>query len=66
MVQIGLRDNGMGLPEGIGDQTDEAFGLFRRLHISGVAGHGTGLTICEKIVGFHGGDIWLEPNADQA
>ncbi|MDO4262644.1 MAG: ATP-binding protein [Deinococcus sp.] len=61
LVQIGLRDNGSGLPQGHG--SEEAFGMFRRLHVAGVAGQGTGLAICEKVMQFHGGEIWLEPNA---
>ena len=59
LVQIGLQDNGTGLPQG---SSDEAFEMFKRLHVRGIAGQGTGLTICEKIVQFHGGEIWLEPN----
>ncbi len=53
-----VRDNGVGLPEGFGDQLFEPF---RRLHAGeGLSGPGLGLAIAARAVHRHGGRIWGE------
>jgi signal transduction histidine kinase len=53
-----VRDNGIGLPAGLGD---EMFVMFKRAHGDAYSGCGIGLAVCRKIVQAHGGDIWAEP-----
>ncbi len=54
-----VRDNGVGIPA---DRRDKVFEMFRRLHGRDKFGGGTGagLTIVQKIVRRHGGDIWID------
>jgi signal transduction histidine kinase len=51
---VEVRDNGVGIPEELGD---EAFTMFRRAHGDAVEGSGIGLAVCRKIVEAHGGAI---------
>jgi signal transduction histidine kinase len=51
---VGVRDNGVGIPEELGDQ---AFTMFQRAHGDDVEGSGIGLAVCRKIVEAHGGAI---------
>jgi signal transduction histidine kinase len=53
-----VRDNGIGVPAGMGD---EIFSMFKRAHGEEVEGSGIGLAVCRKIVEAHGGAIWAEP-----
>jgi light-regulated signal transduction histidine kinase (bacteriophytochrome) len=53
-----VRDNGIGLPAGLGA---EIFAMFKRAHGEEYGGCGIGLAVCRKIVEAHGGDIWAEP-----
>jgi signal transduction histidine kinase len=53
-----VRDNGIGLPAGLGD---EIFAMFKRAHGEQYGGCGIGLAVCRKIVEAHGGQIWAEP-----
>ncbi|MDB5102618.1 MAG: cph1 [Fibrobacteres bacterium] len=54
-----VKDNGLGIPE---RHFDTVFKMFKRLHGRDQfgGGAGAGLAIVRKIVGTHGGRIWLE------
>lgn len=55
---ITVSDDGIGIDP---DQTEQVFELFERLHgQEAYAGTGIGLTVAQKIVTRHGGDIWVE------
>lgn len=55
VVALWIRDNGIGIPE---DQHQRIFQLFRRLHRDGeYEGTGVGLSIVQRVVHAHGGDI---------
>lgn len=49
-----VRDNGIGIPEELGD---DAFAMFKRAHGDDFEGSGIGLAVCRKIVEAHGGAI---------
>ncbi|TWT32716.1 PAS domain S-box protein [Blastopirellula retiformator] len=53
-----VRDNGPGIPESF---REKIFGLFEKLdpHSDGT---GIGLAIAKRIIEFHQGEIWVEPN----
>ena len=55
---FGVRDNGVGIPEQLGD---EVFAMFKRAHGEEVEGSGIGLAVCRKIVEAHGGAIAAHP-----
>lgn len=54
-----VKDNGLGIPE---RHFDTVFKMFKRLHGRDQfgGGAGAGLAIVRKIVGTHGGRVWLE------
>ncbi|MEV8508458.1 ATP-binding protein [Actinoplanes sp. NPDC051475] len=61
-VEVRIRDNGIGIPDG---QHARVFDNFHRAHrTAGYQGTGLGLGICRRIVERHGGTISAEPNPD--
>jgi signal transduction histidine kinase len=54
---VTVRDNGIGIPA---DQRRRVFEMFARAEAAGPAGHGVGLSTCERIVTRHDGRIWAD------
>jgi K+-sensing histidine kinase KdpD len=59
-LELGVEDNGPGIPEEDLEHVFDKFYRARRTEQSGVPGTGLGLAICRAIVEAHGGRIWAE------
>lgn len=65
MVQVCIKDTGIGIPE---DKIDDIFKSFEQVDASITREHGgtgLGLTITKQLIELHHGTIWIESNIDQ-
>lgn len=58
-VQVALRDSGVGIPTEKLDKVFDPFWTTKR------QGMGMGLAVCRSIIEAHGGEIWVERNAER-
>ncbi|HET9015565.1 MAG TPA: ATP-binding protein [Thermomicrobiaceae bacterium] len=63
-VVVGVRDTGIGLPEGMEQRIFEPFGRAPNAASQGIPGMGLGLYISRRIVELHGGRLWAESDGE--
>ncbi|MFA6018924.1 MAG: ATP-binding protein [Rhodospirillales bacterium] len=61
-IKATVQDNGIGIPKG---RRERVFKIFQRDAPASVPGYGIGLSLCQRIVQAHGGDIWIEDNVPE-
>jgi anti-sigma regulatory factor (Ser/Thr protein kinase) len=64
-IIVTVQDNGVGISA---EDQEDVFSKFRQINRgagAGSQGTGLGLAICKGIVEFHGGEIWIESEADK-
>lgn len=59
-VIIGIRDNGIGIPENLKEKIFKMDPEIKRKGTAGETSFGLGLAICKQIIENHNGDIWFE------
>jgi PAS domain S-box-containing protein len=60
LVEVTVRDNGIGMSQDVVDKLFCVNGDIRRNGTEGESGSGLGLILCKEYVEKHGGKIWLE------
>jgi two-component system sensor histidine kinase VicK len=61
-VQIGVADQGIGIPAKLKDNIFQMFTVSKRPGTRGEKSYGLGLSISKQIINAHNGEIWFEPN----
>ena len=56
-VEVFVRDNGMGIPEEVGEQVFDKFYQIRRREVTSISGFGIGLYLVRQFVEAHGGTV---------
>ncbi len=64
-VKVAVRDTGMGVPVGEQAAIFDEFRQSERSIARGYGGLGLGLTICQRLVEMHGGQIWVESAGEE-
>jgi signal transduction histidine kinase len=64
VIRIGVKDQGIGVPEEMKNKLFDMFTDARRAGTAGEKSFGMGLAISRQIIDAHGGRIWFERNPD--
>jgi len=64
-VLLTVKDQGIGIPPGMGDHLFDIFTPAKRAGTAGEESFGMGLSICKQIIEAHGGKIWFESEIGQ-